>query len=441
MSNSNNGQVMGAVMLVRHGDRLEFFQDPKSYDPQHTFITPLGTHLQFSLFSHETGSRINSSSPDLIQGINTTIADTDQITARADAGGEGGVILTSSIAFLQGLYPPTRSFNEVLANGTNVTGALDGYQVFEAVSPTNDISLEGWTMCGAFEDATTAFYNSAPFQQKAKENADFLNSLKPFLDNRTINLENMWNIFDFLNVRSIHDPIFASRLPPSTLARAQDLANFHEHGVFTSPWLDGIGNIAGRTILPSILGGLADIADPSNNLKILFQGLSYKPLISLFNMTGVDLQSAELAGIVNYAAAAILELRSSNNGPVLRLQFKNGTQDNDFHTLNMFGTSGDLPLSTFVNKLSGVTINDTATWCRVCHNTQDRGCGDITLGAAQAIAAERLRPVGAGLLGAGMGVAFILILIIFAYVLGFMRCRKKRQSSKKSVSSEVRKKC
>lgn len=49
-------------------------------------------------------------------------------------------------------------------------------------------------------------------------------------------------IFDFMNVQFIHDPIFRSHLPEPVLEHARDLANFHEHGVFTSPQLGGIGN-------------------------------------------------------------------------------------------------------------------------------------------------------------------------------------------------------
>ena len=47
---------------------------------------------------------------------------------RADAGGEGGVIFDSAIALTQGLWPPTPLQSTVLANGTNVTSPLSGYQ-------------------------------------------------------------------------------------------------------------------------------------------------------------------------------------------------------------------------------------------------------------------------------------------------------------------------
>lgn len=72
---------------------------------------------------------INASSTNIIQNISQTVVDLTQIQVRADAGGEGGVILNSAVALLQGLYPSTPSYNETLANGTVAVGASNGYQV------------------------------------------------------------------------------------------------------------------------------------------------------------------------------------------------------------------------------------------------------------------------------------------------------------------------
>ena len=55
--------------------------------------------------------------------------------------------------------------------------------------------------------------------------------------------------------------------------------------------------VAGQTILPSILDGFSHIVNASDPLKFVYQAVSYKPLISLFNMTGVAQTNPELAGI------------------------------------------------------------------------------------------------------------------------------------------------
>jgi hypothetical protein len=57
---------------------------------------------------------------------------------------------------------------------------------------------------------------------------------------------------------------------------------------------------------------------------------------------------------VNYAAAVAFEVRQPSSGgePVIRFNFKNGTDDADFKTYNFMNASGDVPVSTFVNALS-----------------------------------------------------------------------------------------
>jgi len=42
-----------------------------------------------------------------------------------------------------------------------------------------------------FADATEAFYNSAEFKQKEKENEEFFNQLPLYLDGRPVSLKNM----------------------------------------------------------------------------------------------------------------------------------------------------------------------------------------------------------------------------------------------------------
>lgn len=93
---------------------------------------------------------------------------------------------------------------------------------------------------------------------------------------------------------------------------------------------------------------------------------------------------------VDYAAAVVLEVRTSPSSPepFLRLQFKNGTDDAELHTYPLSfpgwdGTSGtDVPLSTFIAAFQPVGINTTLEWCNACGQTTARGC-DVALAAAQ----------------------------------------------------------
>jgi prostatic aicd phosphatase len=112
-------------------------------------------------------------------------------------------------------------------------------------------------------------------------------------------------------------------------------------------------------MLPSVTEALNNIANSSNPLKFMYSAISYKPFLSFFNMTGIAQQNPELEGIVNYAGAVALELWGTGDNssePVLRFNFKNGTDDPDFKTYNFMNASGDVPLSTFVNYLAVSTL-------------------------------------------------------------------------------------
>ncbi|KAH7885139.1 histidine phosphatase superfamily [Phlebopus sp. FC_14] len=455
MSQSDN-ELIGVVLIVRHGDRQGFYQDPNTYTATATEITPLGNQQEFQLGGYLRSIYLNESSPSYIPGISTGLFNQSQVYVRADLGGESGVVYDSCVSLTQGLWPVTTSNNITLANGSTITAPLGGYQYViefggdenissggsvDAVDPDLDVSLEGFEDCNTFDTHTSAFYKSAEFQQMSAQSASFLSLLPPYLDGRAVTLQNMWNIFDFMNVNNIHNATFAQTLPPTYLAQARALANWHEYNVFTDPSLTGIGNIAGQTILPSILNGFADIAEPTNPLKLMITAIAYKPFISLFNMTGVAEANPQLAGIVDYASSAAFEVRRPSSGgePLIRFNFKNGS-DPTFTTYNFLSRTGDVPLSTFVDAMASAAVNTTADWCSVCQNSQDRGCGALTLAAEQARSAalSPISPVGAGFLGAGLTLAVLALSLGTLAFLGLLTIGKMpRRRFKGSEDDEV----
>ncbi|TBU36403.1 hypothetical protein BD309DRAFT_742704 [Dichomitus squalens] len=129
-----NSTLLGVVLLARHGDRLEFFQDPLTYNPTQTFLTPLGSVQELQLGSFLRSEYLDSSSPTFIDGISSDVVNINQIDVRADAGGGGSVILNSVYGLLGGLFPPTPDNNITLANGTTVTSPFGGYQYIPGTS-------------------------------------------------------------------------------------------------------------------------------------------------------------------------------------------------------------------------------------------------------------------------------------------------------------------
>ncbi|TFK48705.1 phosphoglycerate mutase-like protein [Heliocybe sulcata] len=440
---SSDSQVLGVVLLVRHGDRQGFYQNPDTYTASSTAITPLGNQQEYQLGQLLRSVYINESSASHIQGISTGLFTQSQVSVSADAGGEGGVIVDSANSLVQGLFPASTSYNTTLANGTTIVGPLNGYQYvpIQTVEPDEDVSLEGWTDCNTFNDATEAFYNSSVFQEKQKEAASFLSQLPQYLDGRSVALTNMWNIFDFMNVNSIHNATFAANLPPTFLAQARALANFHEYGVFSSPQMDGIGNVAGRTMLPGIISGMQDIANSTNPTKLVYTAIAYKPFLSLFNMTNVAQTYPELASIVDYASAVALEVRQPTGGgePVVRLNLRNGTENADFVTYNMLGRNGDVSMQTFIDTMAPAAINTTEQWCNACSNQVDRGCAAYFTTFASASSRQRITPVGAGFLGAGLTGAVTLVMfgvLMWVGVLAFgKRVRREGNGAVRPVLS------
>ncbi|EJD08254.1 phosphoglycerate mutase-like protein [Fomitiporia mediterranea MF3/22] len=356
-----------------YGDRTPYYQHPMTYQQGYTKLTPLGQMQELQLGSYLRSEYLNPTSANVIAGLQADVVDDRQLLVRADNGGEGGAIVDSSVALLQGLFPPTPRSRTGLANGTTVVGPMGGYQYIpiESVEPIQSIQLEGWTSCPNFEKHVKDFYNSPGFKKKAEEAAPFLNAVKPYIFGIDNTLENM--IYDYLHTNYIHNETYAFRLPPTFLQQAQYWVDYHEHGVFTDVANRGIGNVAGRTVLPSIISALERINNADDPLRLVIQEVSYKPLISLFNITNVTARYPELDGLPTYASALALELRDNEEGETfIRAKFKNGTSD--FEEIHLFSHRDDIALNELLYRLDLTSIGSTAHWCRVCGQRSARGC-------------------------------------------------------------------
>merc|ERR1712093_399545 len=358
--------------------------------------TPLGEQQEYQLGTTLRERYFEPSSSYYIDGLNGTLVNASQVVMSADAGGEGGVIFDSAVALTQGLFPASPSRNTTLANGTTIVSPLGGYQYLpvESVEGEEDYTLESWTDCPAYTSDNTAWYSSSAFRAKAEENADFLASLKPITGDRSLDFANMWNIFDYINVNYIHSAAFAEQVSDATRGQVRDLANWHEYYSFSD-------------VSPSAIGN------------------SYKPFISLFNMTGVAQSYPALAGVVDYAAAVALEVRqdSTTNSYTVTLNFRNGTSDSDFAAYNMFGSSSPAyPLDDLISTLSPHAVSSPGQWCNECQNTYSRGCDTIYAlnetteytGPASTLGRHHVSPLAAGFIGA------VVTLILGGAILGVL---------------------
>ena len=428
--------VAGIVVLTRHGDRQGFYQSPTSYTAKSTNLTVLG-YVQEYKNGQDIRAMYMNNTDTAIAGLNTTVANGNQLRIMADAGGEGSVIVDSANALAQGLYPPyTESI--VLANTTTVS--WDRAQLVEVstIEPDQETWLEGYTDCGAWTERLNAWYQSDDFRAQAAIANPFFASLSGVLGDRPAQLENAWNLFDYLNVESIHNASVAVRA--EDLEQARYWANYHEAGSFTDADLTDVGNIAGQAILPPILDAIHDIGNATDPLKLAYLAIAYKPFLSLFNMWG--LPSPLRDTVVDYASAAIIEVRTDDT---MRLLFRNGTEG-DFTAYPLLGSTdaSSYPVTDFASKMAPYALEDRAAWCDKCSETEARGCATLAslngtggagyAGVTSTTGRHQVSPVVAGVIGAVVALAVAAAALALWLFLGGL-VKKQRGASSRDGSS------
>ncbi|KAF8435329.1 histidine phosphatase superfamily [Boletus edulis BED1] len=351
-------KVLGILILATNGDRTEFLQDPYTYAPSFTESTPLGAVESFQLGSYLKSTYLDSSSPLHIRGMPLDPAHPippSKINVHAKSGGGGAAIFDSSVALLQGLFPPTSLNKMDLANGSTIVAPLGGYQYVPVEMNTEggDRVLEPWTDCKAFKKHVAEVYTSEEFKQTAKNAEHFFEAVRDYMFGRPASLVDM--VYDYLNTQLIHNQSFAFRLPPTLIEQARGLAAYKESAAFSDKDLGGIGNIAGRAILSPITKALERIAFDDDPLRLLLIETSYQPFISLFSMLSAKGPNGQLSGIPNYASALSFEII---RGPApefrdfVRLKFKNGTEDAELQTLHIFDHPEEsVPVTEFIYRL------------------------------------------------------------------------------------------
>ncbi|KAG6881703.1 hypothetical protein C0993_000342, partial [Termitomyces sp. T159_Od127] len=174
-----------------------------------------------------------------------------------------------------------------------------------------------------------------------------------------------------MNTQLVHNKTYAHRLPPTLIEQARSFANFHEDGVFSDKHITGIGNIAGRTLLHTIITSLERIAFNGDPLQFLLVQTTYQPFISFFHQTGITDEHPEYKGIPNYSSAIVIELRRGSPPDLrdfLRIKFKNGTSDH-FRDVHVFGHHSDIPLTEFIYRAENAAITSNKQWREVCNSS------------------------------------------------------------------------
>ncbi|KAF7296844.1 hypothetical protein MIND_00915700 [Mycena indigotica] len=425
--------VLGVIVLARNGERTEYYQDPSSYAGGLTDSTPLGVSSLHALGSQLRETYLTPGAPAFIDGMSPDLADTEQIKVRAKAGTEGPVVFDSAIALLQGLFPPTPKNKITLADGKEVVAPLGGYQYvpMETVEPGNDRSMESWTDCPNFKKHVVSFHSSDEFKKKAKEAAPFFKEAKDFVFGRAASLENIWNIHDFMSTQLTYNQTYAYRLPPTYVEQARGFADWHEDSVFSDTDAGGIGNIAGRTMMHTILTSLERIAFNGDPLQMMLLQTTYQPFISLFHEAEIaDDAGKKLQGIPNFGSALAIELRKGappDTRDFLRMKFLNATEG-DWKLVHPFGHKADIPLTEFIYRAEGASIKSNKEWAQVCGASGSATSSRLSLPTTAHEAARTAVPLALGMMLA------LLFVFVSHFVLGAVR--RKREARRVRLLGE-----
>ncbi|CCF53247.1 hypothetical protein NDA11_007283 [Ustilago hordei] len=425
--------VTGIVVLIRHGDREGFYQSPTTYAASQTNLTVLGYLEELNSGAQLRSRYIDPASPFIIQGVSTTAVENVQVEVQADAGGEGGVIVESANAFMQGLYP---AFNDTvtLANGTIVSWANRAQLIpIETIEPDQSFVMEPWTSCNKFDDYTEKLYNDADFKRQSAIAQPFYDSIPAsILGNRPKSLVNAWNIFDYLNVQKIHNATLAPLITDEMLDTASTWAQYHEAQLFGDASSVSLGSIAGRGILNPLTEAISRVSNTSDSLKISVLAASYKPFFSLFSL----FQMPALRGkLVDYASAMVFEIHEDDS---MRLYFRDGSSG----SLDPFSVLGvnTQKVNFFLEHYDPVKIKTLADWCNECGETQARGCAALNAlngtggggkysDVTSTTGRQQVSPVAAGVIGALVSLAVAIVVAVgLAYFTGVTVVKKSKKA-------------
>lgn len=332
---------------------------------------------------------LNSSSPKRILDISEDQIVNSQIYASAP---DQAVLLNTATAFLQGLYPPMENIDQALAAQTlnsneRVIRRLGDYQ-YLIIQGENDNSpdiiwLKGDEQCSSVTISTIQNKESTAFKQRVEETRAFYESfwdqLSSVQDYRQADLsfENAYDIFDLLNVASIHIATHNSTVSSNDLSQLRTLADDCESNVAYSTD-DLARSIGGQRFAGGVLEQLEQIVTTKGKLKFTLLAGSYDTFLEFFGLNNLSAVSGDFRGLPHYASTMAFEVFTRGDVTAfpnvddlrVRLMFRNGsTKGEASRAYPLFGgQEQSLPYNDFVSKMKEFAINSPEQWCSTCRS-------------------------------------------------------------------------
>jgi len=454
--------VLGVYMFHRHGDRTA-----KSTPPAN--LTDLGYQEVWTSGDYYRSRYISSDSQYRIYGINEHVVKQSQISVSSSAD---TVLQNSATGFLQGLYPPVGDAlgSQTLANGTNVTSPLNGYQLIpiSLVSSGSGSEDNGWLQsasgCGAATTSSNDYFYSTQYDELLSSTQDFYDSIAPVINNTfaaaDISFKNAYTIYDLINVATIHNASIQSDdlLTSETLFQLRTLADAHEWGLAYNASND-MRAIAGMTLGAEIVQFLNTTIAGNGKSKLGIQFGAYGTFGSFFGLADLQAADPDFYGISDYASVMSFELVTNSTFSAssfpsaddisVRFLFHNGTTSaiSPPTVYPLFGGSSDtIGWNDFVTKMDAFSLGTTQQWCSACGNStgtcaayvSSSGNSSSPASAQSQQKSNGLSPAVNGVIGAMVTLAVVLGLEALVLVVGGYRViSKKRLARPTTVQHSV----
>lgn len=350
-------------------------------------LTSLGSQQNFQVGSDYRKTYISeSSSNKQILGISSEKVVNSQIFASAP---DQTVLLNTATAFLQGLYPPledSKIASQTLNNGSKTANPLNGYQYVVLHSEDSEapdtIWLKGDESCPAAKESISNFEKSSEFKAMdlatTKFYGKFWEEIKDVYDYQPSDLQykNAYDIFDLLNVASIHNTSSAGDVTEEELYRLRVLADSAEFAANFDE-SDPARSMGGRTFAGAVLDQMNQMVSSQGNLKFSLLAGSYDTFLSFFGLAKLTSVSDDFFGLPTYASTMSFELFTEDdvdafpeNDEDLRVRFlfRNGTED-ALTAFPLFGAKKeDMSFNDFVKQMKDIAITSPEEWCNTCQS-------------------------------------------------------------------------
>ncbi|KAK3343938.1 histidine phosphatase superfamily [Lasiosphaeria hispida] len=466
---SSSEHIWASVGWVLHGERTPLFgATPPS-------LTPVGAQQMFAqgellrsrYLSRSTDSDndddgVNRHAP--IVGIEANAIDNTQLNIITNTD---QYMVTSAIAFTQGLYPPiNQAFSEnsggmaaaQLANGSVVNYPMGGYQ-YPSIRTASILDFEsvwigGNVGCTSYTESLLNFRNDTIIATVYNNTVNFYQNLWRQLLNKAFpqsmaNFGNAYLLYDYASFQYTHDNETRENITEGEMSMMARFASTEQRNKNANLSISGstegdmIRAIAGRTMASKTVAlFIESIRSGGSTNKLNLAFTSFEPFVAFFALSKLIVgdHAAEFKPLPEPGAVMLFELFSIGGGETefpstdklwVRFLYRNGTDPGDeLTTYSIFGnTETRMPFNKFAKAVQDFGIGTISQWCRVCDSvslfcqglSSNTGSGSSPTPFAGSGHTGTVSPAIAGVIGAAVTVAVVGIAVLAAILMGGIR--------------------